>query len=220
MEADLLGKRPEPEGGLTVNQDYLRALSEMGIPEPMAEKALLMTGGHSVEAAATWYFDCPDDLMDEPKVADQEELLRLAGEVETNWTGKKLPTCTHMVGGLSGQLKMIFVVNEELKMGKGKIAAQVAHACLGLYRTLQQHEASYGQHMVQWEKQGETSIVLSGSNTEHLLDLQRRASFASLPTHLTQDVGKTEVPSGACTVLSIFGDAKLLDQITGTLSLL
>ena len=31
---------------------------------------------------------------------------------------------------------MVFVVNSELKMGVGKVAAQVAHAALGLHRTL------------------------------------------------------------------------------------
>ena len=31
--------------------------------------------------------------------------------------------------------KMVFVANMSLKMGAGKMAAQVGHACLGVYRT-------------------------------------------------------------------------------------
>ena len=30
-------------------------------------------------------------------------------------------------------LKMVFLVRQDLKMGAGKIAAQVAHAAIGLY---------------------------------------------------------------------------------------
>lgn len=32
--------------------------------------------------------------------------------------------------------KMVFVANMTLKMGSGKLAAQVGHACLGLYRKI------------------------------------------------------------------------------------
>lgn len=37
--------------------------------------------------------------------------------------------------------KMIFVANMSLKMGTGKLAAQVGHATLGVYRVAQKTEA-------------------------------------------------------------------------------
>ena len=37
--------------------------------------------------------------------------------------------------------KMVFVVNMELQMGQGKVAAQVAHAALALFRQMMEDEA-------------------------------------------------------------------------------
>lgn len=48
--------------------------------------------------------------------------------------------------------KMIFVVNKSLKMGVGKIAAQVGHACLGLYRDMIESSMEYDFN--QWEESG------------------------------------------------------------------
>ena len=36
-----------------------------------------------------------------------------------------------------GEVKMVLVIREDLKMGKGKIGAQCGHATLGAYRTVQ-----------------------------------------------------------------------------------
>lgn len=48
--------------------------------------------------------------------------------------------------------KMIFVVNTSLKMGTGKIAAQVGHACLGLYRDMLGKDMQIDLN--QWEEIG------------------------------------------------------------------
>lgn len=49
--------------------------------------------------------------------------------------------------------KMVFVVNSALNMGVGKIASQVAHACLGVYRLL--NEFQYMNEIVEeWEDEG------------------------------------------------------------------
>ena len=49
--------------------------------------------------------------------------------------------------------KMIFVMNNSLNMTPGKIAAQVAHAALGLYRLLRKYESR--RHLLQmWESEG------------------------------------------------------------------
>lgn len=50
--------------------------------------------------------------------------------------------------------KMVFVVNCELDMGVGKIAAQVAHAALGLHRILLENPQKYGQMLMNWEQFG------------------------------------------------------------------
>lgn len=49
---------------------------------------------------------------------------------------------------------MVFAVNTELDMGTGKVAAQVAHAAIGLYRLLLQDEAKHANMLLLWEEYG------------------------------------------------------------------
>ena len=50
--------------------------------------------------------------------------------------------------------KMVFVVNAELSMGTGKIAGQVAHASVGLYRLLVEKQQQFGEMLLNWEQFG------------------------------------------------------------------
>ena len=52
------------------------------------------------------------------------------------------------------QYKMVFVVNLGLNMTPGKVAAQVAHAALGLYRTVAESDARHLRWLRTWESQG------------------------------------------------------------------
>ncbi len=54
----------------------------------------------------------------------------------------------------SSQMKMVFVVNSELKMGVGKVAAQVAHAGLNLLKVLLKDEHKYQKMILEWEDTG------------------------------------------------------------------
>ena len=49
---------------------------------------------------------------------------------------------------------MVFVVNDSLKMGVGKIAAQVGHAAVGLYRQLLETKGQYAHLLEQWQENG------------------------------------------------------------------
>jgi PTH2 family peptidyl-tRNA hydrolase len=80
----------------------------MGFDEATAENALRVTGGSSIEAAATFI------LTGELPAAPTSPL---AWPVES--------------------MKMILVVRTDLGMGAGKIAAQCVHAALGAVRQLQ-----------------------------------------------------------------------------------
>lgn len=50
--------------------------------------------------------------------------------------------------------KMVFVVNTELDMGAGKIAAQVGHAAVGLYKILASKPQKYDHMLSQWDDFG------------------------------------------------------------------
>ena len=49
---------------------------------------------------------------------------------------------------------MVFVVNDSLKMGVGKIAAQVGHAAVGLYRELVETKGQSTHLVEQWQENG------------------------------------------------------------------
>ena len=59
------------------------------------------------------------------------------------------------------------------------------------YSVSNRHCGNNWLHFIMKYREGK--IVLCGSNAEHLLDLQRKASSLSLPSHLTQDAGRTQV---------------------------
>lgn len=90
--------------------------------------------------------------------------------------------------------KMVFVANMSLKMGVGKLAAQVGHATLGVYRTAMKTQE--GQAAIEaWRRHGEVKIVVKGNSTEHLLDLFKlakdlvRAHFCNLFGPIFSGVG-------------------------------
>ncbi|KAM4740668.1 putative peptidyl-tRNA hydrolase 2 isoform 3-T3 [Anableps anableps] len=115
--------------------------------------------------------------------------------------------------------KMVFVVNMDLGMGVGKIAAQVGHAAVGLYQALQEKN-SWREMAWKWDHSGAKKVVLQGTNVAHLLELQALALSLNLPTYLVQDAGLTQVESGSRTVLAIMGAQEMVNNVTGSLKLL
>uniref|UniRef100_A0A672IR19 peptidyl-tRNA hydrolase n=1 Tax=Salarias fasciatus TaxID=181472 RepID=A0A672IR19_SALFA len=115
--------------------------------------------------------------------------------------------------------KMVFVVNMDLAMGVGKVAAQVGHAAVGLYQTLQEKN-SWREMSWKWDHSGAKKVVVQGTNVAHLLELQALAMSLSLPTYLVQDAGLTQVESGSRTVLAIMGEEEMVNNVTGSLKLL
>ncbi|KAL6776616.1 FAP37 [Auxenochlorella protothecoides x Auxenochlorella symbiontica] len=118
----------------------------------------------------------------------------------------------------SEEHKMVLVVNDELKMGKGKIGAQCAHAAVGAVElaTLR------APHVLDaWESRGQAKICLRADSTAALLALGKKARAAGLVTYTVQDAGRTQVAPGSRTVLAI-GPAPrtAFDAITGHLKLL
>ncbi|KAL6757437.1 peptidyl-tRNA hydrolase 2/Bcl-2 inhibitor of transcription 1 [Haematococcus lacustris] len=113
---------------------------------------------------------------------------------------------------------MVLCVNESLKMGKGKIGAQCAHAAVGV---LQQWGSTHAVALKQWEHHGQPKIALKISDDDEMDELERKASAAGLPTYIVHDAGRTQIPAGSQTVLAIGPAPKsTIDGITGHLRLL
>ena len=103
-------------------------------------------------------------------------------------------------GLLNAPYKMVFVVNMELGMGKGKIGAQCGHATLGVYKRSRKHARTA---IKWWETTGQKKICCKGPNLQVILEVQQKAEAAGLVTYLIADAGHTQIAPGSKTVLAI-----------------
>jgi len=116
-----------------------------------------------------------------------------------------------------GDIKQVIVVRTDLGMGKGKIAAQVGHACvLGAEHVIKSHFEWYEKW---WG--GQEKVVLKVSGIKDLQEVKRHAIDLNLPWSEVTDAGHTQISPGTTTCISI-GPApeNLIDKITGDLKLL
>jgi PTH2 family peptidyl-tRNA hydrolase len=115
-------------------------------------------------------------------------------------------------------MKQAIVVRSDLKMGKGKLAAQVAHASLSAAEeTMDRRPNWFGE----WKEGGQAKIVLKVQTEETLRELYKKAKAAKLPAALIEDRGLTQLEPGTVTCLGIGpGPEEVLDGITGKLKLL
>ena len=114
------------------------------------------------------------------------------------------------------QTKLALVVRADLGMGRGKIAAQVAHAAVAAAL------AALGTAGFRaWLRDGQPKVVLRAASEEHLIAIAEQASAASLPVQVIHDAGRTQVAEGTPTCCAI-GPAQdtRIDAVTGELSLL
>lgn len=118
----------------------------------------------------------------------------------------------------AGELKMVFVVRQDLKMGEGKIASQCAHAAVGIYDELLKRQP---QLVWKWEQCGQPKIVVTCRNQQEMNELRTKAERAGLPTFMVADAGRTQVAAGSKTVLVVGpGTKPAVDSITRHLRLL
>lgn len=106
------------------------------------------------------------------------------------------------------------MVDESLRLPRGKLAAQAAHAAVAAF--LQAPAAARSA----WLAEGMPKVVLGCATEAELLEIHERALGAALPAELIRDAGRTVVPEGTPTCLGI-GPAEdsAVDSITGTLKL-
>ena len=117
-----------------------------------------------------------------------------------------------------GPCKMVCVVNHGLKMGKGKIAAQVGHGAVMATMNAGSEKPLFVER---WLATGQKKVCLKGTDADHLLALEQLAKDAGILTTLVHDAGHTQIPSGSLTVLALGPETEdRLERITGELKLL
>lgn len=91
---------------------------------------------------------------------------------------------------------MVFLVRMDLKMGLGKIAAQVGHATIGAYKQIEELSKKNEEIEVllfDWMENGSKKIALKVETEEEILELVAKAKSKKVNYHLVHDAGKTQV---------------------------
>ncbi len=120
------------------------------------------------------------------------------------------------------EFKQAIVVRSDLRMSKGKIATQVAHAAVEAVLSITNSNNSvWIKWLNEWRKQGQKKIVLRVESESQLLKLYNEALRQLLPVVLITDAGYTELPPGTRTCIAI-GPAPSVevDKLTAKLKLL
>ncbi|HLD79919.1 MAG TPA: peptidyl-tRNA hydrolase Pth2 [Candidatus Nanoarchaeia archaeon] len=111
--------------------------------------------------------------------------------------------------------KQVILVRQDLKLPKGKLSAQCAHAAVEAVLKSSDKKVST------WRKEGMPKIVLKVKDEKELLLYLQRAKDDGLTTALITDAGRTVVATGTKTCGAIGPDEeKKIDAITGKLALL
>lgn len=116
-----------------------------------------------------------------------------------------------------GEIKQVIVVRTDLEMGKGKIAAQVGHACvLGAENVRKSHPEWFDKW---WT--GQEKIVLKVPGQKELEQIKKHAIDLGLPWSEVTDAGHTQIAPGTTTCISLGpGPEEIINKVTGDLKLL
>lgn len=114
--------------------------------------------------------------------------------------------------------KQIIVFRSDLKLSKGKIAAQAGHAAVSSAEEARKRRRDWWKS---WVREGQCKIAVKVETEKELLKLEEQAKELELPCALIIDRGLTEIPPGTRTCLGIGpAPAQEIDEITGMLPLL
>ena len=113
------------------------------------------------------------------------------------------------------EYKQCIVTRDDLKLTKGKLAVQVAHAAVTASDFADKKERE------SWIRDGQKKVVLKVATLNDLFLLKEMARREGLSTALITDAGLTQIAPGTITVLGI-GPAPVekLDKVVGKLKLL
>lgn len=106
--------------------------------------------------------------------------------------------------------KMVLCVRMDLKMGKGKVAAQCCHAAVACV------QSASAEDVEPWEDMGCTKIALKAQDEAAIFAVAAAARKAGLNHYVVRDAGRTQIAAGSVTVCGI-GPAprSAIDAITG-----
>jgi PTH2 family peptidyl-tRNA hydrolase len=113
------------------------------------------------------------------------------------------------------EFKQVIVIRSDLKLSRGKTAAQACHA--SVTSALKSDKII----MKKWESEGQKKVILKARSLEELLELKKKCEKLGLKHSIISDAGHTELSPGTVTALGIGPDEESkIDKVTGSLPLL
>ena len=111
--------------------------------------------------------------------------------------------------------KMVIAVRSDIKMSKGKTAAQCSHAAVSVL------DEADKKILAKWKSEGQKKIVVKAKSENELLELANKAKKLKVPFSVISDAGLTELVPGTLTAIAIGPDSEeKVNKITGSLALL
>ena len=118
-------------------------------------------------------------------------------------------------------LKQVFIINNDLKMGKGKIAVQVAHGEVFYMTYLNMPYSSGHTEFEEWMKDGVMKKVVLKATEDEMWHIRDCLDKELIWFYGVEDLGLTQVPEGSLTCIVVeplpeetterlFGQYKLL----------
>lgn len=113
------------------------------------------------------------------------------------------------------ELKQVIIIRNDLKLPKGKMAAQAAHAAVEAVMKSDKDKVR------EWKMSGSKKIALKVDSKEELYRYNQMAKDAGLKTGLITDAGRTVIAPGTVTCTAIGpDDEEKIDRITGDLKMM
>ncbi len=125
--------------------------------------------------------------------------------------------------------KQVIVIRKDLKMRKGKMAAQAAHASMKAVLDYGHWDSAstmkiigMPKPMTEWLNGSFTKICVSVDSEEELVEIFNKAKSKNMPCSLITDSGRTEfggIPTKTAVAVGPYY-SDIVNQITGKLKLL
>ena len=114
-------------------------------------------------------------------------------------------------------MKLVILVRQDLKLPKGKMAAQAAHAAVEACMISLKNDKDL---VKKWRSEGQKKVVLKVADEKELYKYVQLAKDSGLTTAVITDAGRTIVEPGTVTCAGIGPEEEeKIDVVTGKLQM-
>jgi len=113
--------------------------------------------------------------------------------------------------------KMVICYRKDLKLSKGKLAAQVAHGAVSCSLQAKKKNRRFFRN---WYEEGQRKVVVKVEGKDEIFQIHEQAQAAGIISSVVVDAGLTQIPPGTATCVCIGPDEEeKLDKLTGEYAL-